>query len=308
MTELFRVEGLWAAPVVDSSVTGGADPEPILQGLDLAVGAGEVHAIMGPNGSGKSTLASSLMGSPEYEVTAGTVTFRGDDVTDWPADERAKAGHVPRLPVPPGDPRRLRHPVPPPGAVGPQGHRPLRARAARLGDGVDAAPRHGLLVRRPLPQRGLLRRREEAQRDHADGDPRAGAGDPRRDRLRPRHRRPARRRQRHPRGPQRPPRHGRRADHPLPAPARRAGTRPRARADGRPHRRDGRDGDRRGARARRLRGVPGRRHERRRRATPSTRPRSRRSSRCSSASSTAPRSTTSTRRTRRRSRSASSTR
>ncbi len=92
MSELFRVEGLWAAPVVDSSVTGGADPEPILKGLDLAVGAGEVHAIMGPNGSGKSTLAASLMGSPEYQVTAGTVMFKGDDITVWPTDERAKAG------------------------------------------------------------------------------------------------------------------------------------------------------------------------------------------------------------------------
>ena len=47
---------------------------------------------MGPNGSGKSTLGSTLLGSPEYEVTAGTITFRGDDVTDWPTDERAKAG------------------------------------------------------------------------------------------------------------------------------------------------------------------------------------------------------------------------
>src|SRR5687767_4916323 len=47
---------------------------------------------MGPNGSGKSTLASSLMGSPEYEVTSGQVFLNGDDITDWPADERAKAG------------------------------------------------------------------------------------------------------------------------------------------------------------------------------------------------------------------------
>ena len=115
------------------------------------------------------------------------------------AGRRARQGRdVPRLPVPAGDPRRLGHPVPPPGTVGAQGHRPLGARAAAGDDGVDEAARHRFVVRRPLPQRGLLGRREEAQRDHADGDPRAGAGDPRRDRLRARHRRPARRRPRHP--------------------------------------------------------------------------------------------------------------
>ena len=64
----------------------------ILKGIDLTIKKGEVHAIMGPNGSGKSTLAATLMGSPEYQVTSGTVTFQGDDVTDWPADLRAKAG------------------------------------------------------------------------------------------------------------------------------------------------------------------------------------------------------------------------
>jgi Fe-S cluster assembly ATP-binding protein len=47
---------------------------------------------MGPNGSGKSTLASVLLGSPEYEVSSGRILFRGDDVTDWPTDVRAKAG------------------------------------------------------------------------------------------------------------------------------------------------------------------------------------------------------------------------
>ncbi len=64
----------------------------ILRGLDLVVPAGEVHALMGPTGSGKSTLANVLLGSPEYEVTRGAVRFKGDDITDWGADIRGKAG------------------------------------------------------------------------------------------------------------------------------------------------------------------------------------------------------------------------
>lgn len=64
----------------------------ILRGIDLQVGPGEVHAIMGPNGSGKSTLASTLLGSPDYEVTGGTVTLDGQDITEWDTDVRAKAG------------------------------------------------------------------------------------------------------------------------------------------------------------------------------------------------------------------------
>ncbi|MFT4987447.1 MAG: Fe-S cluster assembly ATP-binding protein [Acidimicrobiales bacterium] len=69
-----------------------ADETQILSGIDLTVGAGEVHAIMGPNGSGKSTLANALLGSPEYEVTSGAVLLKGDDVTDWEPDVRAKQG------------------------------------------------------------------------------------------------------------------------------------------------------------------------------------------------------------------------
>ena len=87
--ELFRVDGLHVRPTGEQGAAAG---EEILRGLDLVVNGGEVHAIMGPNGSGKSTLGNTLLGSPEYQVTAGTITFRGDDITDWPTDERAKAG------------------------------------------------------------------------------------------------------------------------------------------------------------------------------------------------------------------------
>jgi Fe-S cluster assembly ATP-binding protein len=68
------------------------DGTEILKGVDLVVDAGEVHALMGPNGSGKSTLANALLGNPAYQVTAGHVRFKGEDVTDWPADVRGKAG------------------------------------------------------------------------------------------------------------------------------------------------------------------------------------------------------------------------
>jgi Fe-S cluster assembly ATP-binding protein len=68
------------------------DGQEIVKGLDLEVGEGEIHAIMGPNGSGKSTLANVLMGHPRYEVTGGAVTFRGEDVFELEADERAKLG------------------------------------------------------------------------------------------------------------------------------------------------------------------------------------------------------------------------
>ncbi len=64
----------------------------ILRGIDLAVRAGEVHAIMGPNGSGKSTLAQALAGYPGYEVTAGSMRFDGRDLSELSPEQRAQAG------------------------------------------------------------------------------------------------------------------------------------------------------------------------------------------------------------------------
>ncbi|MFM7379013.1 MAG: Fe-S cluster assembly ATPase SufC [Erythrobacter sp.] len=66
--------------------------KPILKGLTLTVPAGEVHAIMGPNGAGKSTLTNVLGGKPGYEVTEGSVTFRGEDLLALEPHERAAKG------------------------------------------------------------------------------------------------------------------------------------------------------------------------------------------------------------------------
>ncbi|HSL97848.1 MAG TPA: Fe-S cluster assembly ATPase SufC [Candidatus Deferrimicrobiaceae bacterium] len=79
------IRGLRVAPAA-------APEREILQGIDLEVAPGEVHAIMGPNGSGKTTLAYALMGHPAYVVTAGNVTWQGRDVLKLSPDKRARLG------------------------------------------------------------------------------------------------------------------------------------------------------------------------------------------------------------------------
>ena len=78
--------------LVIDNLTAEVDGKPILKGLTLTVNAGEVHAIMGPNGAGKSTLSYVLAGRDGYEVTGGSVTFRGQDLLAMEPHERATAG------------------------------------------------------------------------------------------------------------------------------------------------------------------------------------------------------------------------
>lgn len=64
----------------------------ILQGINLSLGAGEIHAIMGPNGSGKSTLSHVIAGHPDFKVTEGSIRFGGENLLTMPIEERARAG------------------------------------------------------------------------------------------------------------------------------------------------------------------------------------------------------------------------
>ena len=68
------------------------DGKPILKGVDLTIGKGEIHAIMGPNGAGKSTLSYIVAGHEDYEVTQGDILFNGESILEMSADERAAAG------------------------------------------------------------------------------------------------------------------------------------------------------------------------------------------------------------------------
>jgi Fe-S cluster assembly ATP-binding protein len=69
-----------------------AEGKEILKGVSLDVEKGSIHALMGPNGSGKSTLANAIMGHPSLEVTEGTITFKGEDITEADPDERSRMG------------------------------------------------------------------------------------------------------------------------------------------------------------------------------------------------------------------------
>ena len=78
--------------LVIENLHAGVEGHPILNGVNLTVRRGEVHALMGPNGSGKSTLANVLMGHPSYSVTEGSITFLGEDMTGADPSIRAVKG------------------------------------------------------------------------------------------------------------------------------------------------------------------------------------------------------------------------
>ena len=170
----------------------------ILNGLDLTVHDGEVAAIMGPNGSGKSTLSYVLAGKADYEVLDGEVLLDGENILELAPDERAAAGLF----------LAFQYPLEIPGVATmtflkaalnaqrkargeaelttPDFIKRVNAAAAQLEIPKDMLKRGA--------QRRLLRRREEAHGDPADGAARAALLHPRRDRFRPRHRRAAHRR------------------------------------------------------------------------------------------------------------------
>ena len=143
----------------------------ILRGVDLEINRGEIHALMGPNGSGKSTLANTLLGHPSYEITEGSITFKGEDITEEDPESVHRRDPFLAFQYPVGRPGRfganflrLADQRPP--------RRPIRSSEFRnkLTQNIDL-----LHVDRAFTcdtSTMLLRRREEACRDPSDGDAR----------------------------------------------------------------------------------------------------------------------------------------
>ena len=141
------------------SVTDAAgESQEILRGVDLAVRAGQTHAIMGPNGSGKSTLAFAIAGHPKYQVTQGSITLDGEDVLGMTVDARARAGLF----------LAMQYPAEVPGVsvsnflrtamTAVRGEPPKLRLFLKELRAAMAAPVHRPGLRRAQRQRGLLRR------------------------------------------------------------------------------------------------------------------------------------------------------
>jgi Fe-S cluster assembly ATP-binding protein len=84
--------GMSTPLIAINNLHASVDGNEILKGVDLVVKTGETHAVMGPNGSGKSTLANILLGHPAYEITEGTIEYKGEDITEWAPEKRGRAG------------------------------------------------------------------------------------------------------------------------------------------------------------------------------------------------------------------------